>query len=201
MTSSTAHTPSTAMSRFQLGVIKATALLFGLGLGLAAQAAGPRGEAGVDAATHRDCRSDDGANRTWSGPGAKDSQHRLENLHQQLSLSPAQDDLWKKATSGTDKLREEMQAEQRSRRDKVKALLDSKNPDLRALTSEMDRDRDARQQKHKAAREEWLKLYDALSSEQKQKASQFLLGQMGMMPMGGMGHMGQTERERAPRHM
>ncbi|GAB2181861.1 hypothetical protein DLREEDagrD3_20840 [Denitratisoma sp. agr-D3] len=195
MTSTTLPAPATSgtMRRFQLGVIKATALLVGLGIGLAAQAAPEEKEArpttGYEKPMPRDCGPDGQAKRDCFHRPSRDPQRQLETLHQQLALNADQEALWKSAKAGTDKLREEQRDEWRTRRDKLQKLLEGKNPDLRTIVAEMDKDQEARQQKHKAAREGWLKFYDALNPEQKQKASQFLLGQVGMAGH-GMGPAG-----------
>ena len=169
--------------RLQLGVIKAAVLIMGLGLGLATQP--------LQAAE----RSSPGEQqRVLRGEGRKDEAReqggprQLEQLHQQLGLNETQESLWQNAKDGTEKLRRDSQAERQARHDKMKQVLDSKSPDLRALSKDMDKEQEARQEKHKTVREAWLKFYDALNAEQKQKASHFLLGQIGMMGMHPMGH-------------
>lgn len=183
MTQTNSRTTASHLSRLQLGVIKATALLVGLGIGLSAQAApdspSNRSEPGYEKSAPKDFH---GKNRSEGKDQRCSPEERLDALHKQLSLTATQEALWNNAKAGTDKLRDEMANSHRSRQEAMKKQLESKTPDLRAITADMDRDQEARQQKLKAAREEWLKFYDALDGDQKQKASQFLLGQIGMMP-------------------
>lgn len=202
MTPTTSVTTSGSLRRLQLGVIKATALLVGLGIGLAAQAAPEereaRPDAGYEKSVPRDCQKSDRSQRDCPPPRARDPRQQLESLHQQLKLNASQEALWKSAKAGTDKLREDMRDEQVARHDKLKKLLESKNPDLRTIVAEMDKDQDARLQKQKSAREGWLQFYDALSGEQKQQASEFLLGQVGVAPPRGMGPRGDAPPRREP---
>lgn len=178
MTASLSAAPSSA-PRIQLGVIKATALLLGLSLCLGARAATP------------DTPRNDAPAYGQSGRQMHDGQ-RVEELHKQLNLDPSQEALWKQARETSDRLRQDMRETMRARHDKLRQALETKTPDLRALADQMDQDRQADEQKHKQAREAWLKLYDALNPEQKQKASRFLLGMANMMERHGMdrGSMG-----------
>lgn len=161
--------------RVQFGVIKAAALLMGLSLCVGVRAAppegAPRAEQGMSACDHQ---------MMYGG-------HRFDELHKQLGLNDAQEALWKQARDTSDKLHQDMRQSMQARHDKMRQTLQGKNPDLRALTDQMDKDREADQQKHKQVQEAWLKFYDALNPEQKQKASQFLLSMMDRM---GEGHRG-----------
>ncbi|HEY3433719.1 MAG TPA: Spy/CpxP family protein refolding chaperone [Rhodocyclaceae bacterium] len=174
------------INRLQLGVIKATALLVGLGIGLSAQAApdestsrsAPSVEKSAPQHYHGNTRGH--GMDTECGP-----QDRLEKLHKQLSLDSKQEVLWNNAKTHTDQLRDEFMKDRDQRRENMKKPLEGKAPDLRAIAADQDKQQEVRQQKLKAAREEWLKLYDVLNSEQKQQASEFLLGQIGMFPPPG----------------
>lgn len=196
--------PSNQPLRLQLGVIKAAILIMGLGLGLAAQPSQAADPENGSTGKRWEMRKE--------GRGNQDGPQRLEELHKQLTLNESQESLWKTAQSATEELRKDFQVERQSRHEKIQKVLESKTPDLRTLASDMDKEQEARQQKQKTVREAWLKFYDALGSEQKQKASHFLLGQMGMMGMphgeGGPGpgaHFrqrpdgGQTGRPNVPR--
>lgn len=171
-----ATTPATPQPlRLQLGVIKAAILIMGLGLGLAAQPSQAADPENGSTGKRWEMRKE--------GRGGHDGTERLEELHKQLTLNESQESLWKSAQSATEELRKDFQVERRSRHEKMQKVLESKTPDLRALAKDMDQEQEARQQKHKSVREAWLKFYDALGSEQKQKASHFLLAQLGMMGM------------------
>jgi len=181
ITETGAVAPSGYITRLQLGVIKATALLVGLGIGLSAQAApderSSRSEPGVEKSAPRHFHGQGRGMDQECGP-----QDRLEKLHKQLNLDAKQEALWAKAKASTDKLRDDMMKEREQRRDSMKKQPEGKAPDLRALAADQDKLQEARQQKFKAVREEWLKLYDTLSGDQKQQASEFLIGQIGMLP-------------------
>jgi hypothetical protein len=181
MNSTATPASTSSINRLQLGVIKATALLVGLGIGLSAQAApddrSPRGEPGVEKSASRHFHGHGkGMDQECGG------QDHLEKLHKQLNLDTKQEALWVQAKASTDKLRDDMKKEWEQRRDSMKKQPEGKAPDLRALAADQDKQQDARQQKFKAVREEWLKLYDTLNGDQKQQASEFLIGQIGMLP-------------------
>lgn len=158
------------LHRFQLATLKAAAWLLSIGLSFAATAA-PREpmegcpEMPVAGAMHRP---------------------RIAELHQGLALDDKQEVLWKSALDTTQQLYKELLDTRRASQEKLKAALDSPSPDLHAIAEQVDRDREAQQEKRKKAREAWLKFYDELKPEQKQKASHFLLDQIGMH--GGEGH-------------
>ncbi|HEX5392166.1 MAG TPA: Spy/CpxP family protein refolding chaperone [Rhodocyclaceae bacterium] len=171
--------------RVQLGVVKAAALLMGLSLCMGVRAAPPATGARPDQAP---------SYSDYCGGGVMRGGARMEELHKQLALTDAQETLWKKARDTSDKLHQDMRQSMQARHDKLRQSLEGKSPDLRALADQMDKDRDADQQRHKQVQEAWLNFYDALNPEQKQKASRFLLGMINRMgdghgrPMGG--HMG-----------
>lgn len=161
--------------RIQLGVLKAAALLMSLSFCVGVRAAAPEGASRPDQSM--------GAYDHHMMPGGR----KFEELHKQLALTDAQEALWKQARETSEKLHQEMRQSMQARHEKMRQTLQGKNPDLRALADQMDKDREADQQKHKQVQEAWLKFYDALNPEQKQKASQFLLGMMNRM---GEGHQG-----------
>lgn len=167
--------------RVQLGVIKAAALLMGLSLCIGVRAAPPEaGSRAGQAPGYSD----------HCGHGAMPAGARMEELHKQLALTDSQEALWKQARDTSDKLHQDMRQSMQARHDKLRQALEGKSPDLRAVAEQMDKDREADQQKHKQVQEAWLKLYDALNPEQKQKASRFLLGMMNKMGEGRGHRMG-----------
>lgn len=105
-------------------------------------------------------------------------QHKMDKLHQDLGLDKKQEALFQAAReAGRNAMRDAMQA-RRASRDRMKAALEGPNPDLRALTAQMDKERDEQMQKHRQVREAWLNFYDALNPAQKEKARHFIVGQM-----------------------
>jgi Spy/CpxP family protein refolding chaperone len=157
------------LHRFQLATLKAAAWLLSIGLSFAASAA-PR-EPGEG------CRD-------MPAAGAM-HQPRIAELRKDLALDAKQEAQWTAALDTTQKLYKELIDSRRASHDKMKSTLDAQAPDLRALAEQADRDRETEQAKRKQAREAWLKFYDDLKPEQKQKASRFLLDQIGML---GDGH-------------
>jgi Spy/CpxP family protein refolding chaperone len=154
---------------------KLAALLLALGFGIAAHAAPP---------------TPDAPPQDHGGAFAAHEGKRLDELHQQLALDKNQEAQWQSARQTTERLHREMMEAHRAAHDNLKAALDAPNPDLRALTAQMDKMRDEQMQKHKQAREAWLKFYDSLNSAQKDKARHFLLAQISMMGEFGPGHPG-----------
>ena len=175
------HTPASS-ARLQLGVVKAALITMGISLGLTVQAA-PQPE---------QPRSGENKELRRDGPDDRHGTRRLDTLHSQLNLDASQESLWKAAQELSEASRQEMQGNHHEQRDKLRKVLDSQSPDLRALAADMDKARDARQQKQKTVREAWLRFYDTLNPEQKQKASRFLLAQVAMADMspGGRGAHG-----------
>jgi len=157
------------LRRFQLATLKAAAWLLSIGLSFAANAA-PR-------EPMEGCRE-------MSVAGAMHRPH-IPELHQALALDANQEALWKSALDTTQQLYKELLDTRRAGHDKLKAALESPTPDLRAIAEQANRDREAQQDKRKRAREAWLKFYDELKPEQKQKASHFLLDQIAMMAEDG----------------
>lgn len=177
-------TPATGPLRLQLGVIKAAVMMMGLSLGLATQVGYAEESSDGPARTRMESRAGEHC------PNLRDGRNRLEGLHKELALNGEQESLWQTARDASDKLRKE-HGQRQSVQESLRKSLDAKTaPDLRALTAEMDKLREARDKEHKAVREAWLKFYDTLNEEQKQKASHFLLDQVAMMgqPLAGRRH-------------
>lgn len=151
--------------------LKTAACMLALTLGVSAYAAAPAPEDGP----------------RGEHPFAARMKHRLDELHQQLALDKNQEAQWQSAQEASRKaMREGMEA-RRAGRDRAKAELNKPNPDLRALAAQMDEEREAHAQKHKAVREAWLKFYDGLNDTQKEKARQFILGMITRMEEFGHG--------------
>lgn len=126
---------------------------------------------------------------------AMEMQHRMDKLHQDLGLDKKQEALFQAAReAGRNAMRDGMQA-RRASRDRMKAALESPNPDLRTLTAQMDKERDEQMQKHRQVREAWLNFYDALNPAQKEQARHFIVGQMEhRMEAAGKRHMRKGHR-------
>ena len=181
----------TSPARLQLGVVKAALITMGISLGLTVQAA-PQTDPP---------RSGETKELRRNGPDDRHGARRLDMLHGQLNLDANQESLWKTAKELSESSRQEMRDNHHEQREKLRKVLDSQSPDLRALAADMDKERDARQQKQKTVREAWLRFYDALNAEQKQQASRFLLAQVTMADMmpGGRGGNGPGSGPHGPR--
>lgn len=148
--------------RIQLATLKAAVWLLSVSLGIAAQAAplGPR-------ESERDNRP------SITG--------KLEKLHGDLALDAIQESQWQSAVQTTEALRAQMMDARHQAGEEMKQSLEAPAPDLRALASRMDSRREQQADRRKQAREAWLKFYDGLKPEQKEKASRFLLHQIAML--------------------
>lgn len=180
-------TPTTTASplRPQLGVIKAAVLLMGLSLGLASPAANAADSADNAGKQRVESRHSD----------FRDGRNRLEALHKDLALTGDQEALWQSARDASEKLRQDPNLRP-AFPEALKKARDTKTPpDLRALAAEADKLHDAREKAHKPVREAWLKFYDALNPDQKQKASHFLLAELRLFP-----HPGPFGRDFRPEH-
>ncbi len=148
--------------RLQLATIKAAVWLLSVTLGVAAQAA-PR----QTRDSEEECRPS--------------MTRQLDGLYKDLGLDAAQDAQWQQALKTTESLHQEMVDARHGKAEDAREALGGPAPDLRALTARMDKARDEQIAKRKVAREAWLKFYDGLKPEQKEKASHFLLHQIAML--------------------
>ena len=159
------------LPRICLSTLKASAMLFAvITFGVAAHAAPAESEKRPDRPSF-----------------AARMDHRLDELQQQLALDKNQQAQWQSARATSEQLHREMMEAHRASREKIKAALNEPSPDLRALAAQIDKERDAQSQKHKQAREAWLKFYDGLNTTQKEKASHFILAMLTRMEKFGPG--------------
>jgi protein CpxP len=106
---------------------------------------------------------------------------RLEKLHDDLNLNAAQDQLWQRAAAKTRESVTKMHEQGRGLHERARAELDKPTPDLRALSTDMERFHEQRHAAHVALKQEWLAVYDSLNPEQQQKVAQRLKQRMERM--------------------
>ncbi|MDR1367160.1 MAG: periplasmic heavy metal sensor [Candidatus Accumulibacter sp.] len=94
-------------------------------------------------------------------------------LRDDLKLDAKQETLWKEAMDARKESGKAMREYSRKHREEIKALLDQPNADARAILKRMDEFRDRFQKFHLEERERLLKVYDTLSTEQKEKVRNF----------------------------
>lgn len=149
------------------------ALTLAFGLAAAAIAAPPAAE-----------RPMDGGQNGIGGPGAMHGhgmheRHRdhgikeMARLHDELKLDSRQEALWKDAEKAGQDSRVGMRERFSKHHDEMLAQLSQPGADLRAVLKRMDEFKAEGQKQHEASRDQWLKVYDALSAGQKEKARLF----------------------------
>lgn len=115
---------------------------------------------------------------------------RMEKLHDELNLNSAQDQLWQRAASKTRESVKTLHEQGRSLHERARTEFDKPTPDLRALSTDMERFHEQRHAAHVALKQEWLAVYDSLYPEQQQKVAQRLKQRMERMGHFGHGHGG-----------
>lgn len=109
----------------------------------------------------------------------------LARLHAELKLDAQQETLWQEAEQASRNSMREVRAQMRQQREKALTAMRQPGADLRAIVRSLDEARDAGRQQRLADRERWLKVYDSLNPEQKEKARIFVLHKLERGPFGG----------------
>ncbi len=153
------------------------AVALSLGLAAAAFAAPPQAEAPVGGGMEgmsgmhdmHDMHGMHGMHERHHGHGMKE----MARLHDELKLDAQQEALWKAAEKAGQDSRVGMHERFSKHHDEMLALLSQPGADLRAVLKRMDEFRAEGEKQREAGREQWLKVYDALSAGQKEKARLF----------------------------
>jgi protein CpxP len=153
-------------------IVVAVTLAFGLAA--AAIAAPPAAEKPMD-----------GGLNGMGGPGAMHGMHgmherhrdhgmkEMARLHDELKLDSQQEALWKAAEKAGQDSRVGMHERFSKHHDEMLAQLSQPGADLRVVLKRMDEFRAEGEKQREASRDQWLKVYDALSAGQKEKARLF----------------------------
>jgi Spy/CpxP family protein refolding chaperone len=118
-------------------------------------------------------------------------------LHDELKLDDKQEALWKEAQDARRESGKAIRERSRKHHDEIKALLDQPNANARAILKRMDEFRGETQKLYLEERERLLKVYDALSAEQKEKVRVFFKESFDRK--GGAGRHG--KRGKGPSHL
>lgn len=162
----------TTFQKFSPRII-VTAVALSLGLAASAFAVSPRGG--------EQC----GHGQGMYGQRMEHRMKEMSRLHDELKLDARQEALWKEAEQAGKDNRTSMRERFSKQREDNLALLKQPGADLRAVLKRMDELKAEGQKQHEASREQWLKVYDSLNAEQKEKARLFFLSKMERMERGG----------------
>ena len=113
-------------------------------------------------------------------PGARIHGHAMshhgkamQRLHDELKLDAQQEALWQDAVKFAKEGFEGKREQFGKHRQEIDALLSQPGADLREVAKRMDAFRADGQKQRDAVRERWLKVYDTLDAEQKEKVRLF----------------------------
>lgn len=116
----------------------------------------------------------------------------MSRLHDELKLDAKQEALWKDAEAAGKESRSAMRERFNTHREEIQKLLSQPGADLRAVARRMSELKAEGQKLHEADLERWLTVYDALNSEQKEKARLFFKAKLDRFNQFG-------QRDKAPK--
>lgn len=99
----------------------------------------------------------------------------LARLRADLKLDAQQQALWQEAEQASRNNMRDARQQMRQQHEEALAAMRQPGADLRAIARRLDEARDAGRQQRLANRELWLKVYDSLNPEQKEKARVFVV--------------------------
>ena len=148
------------------------AVALSLGLAAAAFAAPPQAEGPMGGPG--DMHGMHGMHERQRDHGMKE----MARLHDELKLDAKQESLWKDAVKAGQDSRVGMRERFTKHHEEMLALLSQPGADLRAVLKRMDEFKAEGEKQREASRDQWLKVYDALSAGQKEKARLFFKGKL-----------------------
>ncbi len=101
-------------------------------------------------------------------------QHDLEQIHAQLKLTAAQEQLWQTAATTMETTHQQTHAARQQSQQQIRVLMQEPTLDLHAIQAAREQAETKVQQLHARAQEAWLKLYDSLDARQKMLVSTVL---------------------------
>jgi protein CpxP len=100
-------------------------------------------------------------------------QREMARLHDELKLDSQQEALWQSAEKAGQDSRVGVRERFSKHHEEMLALLSQPGADLRMVLKRMDEFKAEGQKQREASRDQWLKVYDALSAGQKEKVRLF----------------------------